>query len=134
MVAFQSIAARLSRRRAKLRGAKSLWDFALLLMPSNCGGGLASEMWKADDGGVAVLDRRLQEQVFDAFWADPELRSGGLRVDVYERVVTLSGRVATDFEKRTAEKIAAGIARVRLVRNHIRVVPLASLIAADLLG
>ncbi|HUK22342.1 MAG TPA: BON domain-containing protein [Gemmatimonadales bacterium] len=134
MAAFQSIAARLARRRAKLGGDKSLWDFALLFMPSNSGGGMAIEMWRADDGGRAILDRRLQEQVFDAFWREPELRSGGLRVEVHHQVVTLAGRVATDFEKRTAERLAGEIRRVRLVRNHIRVMPLASIIAADLLG
>ena len=113
---------------------KSMWDFALLFMPSSSGGGMAIEMWKADDAGTAILDARLQEQVFDAFWDEPELRSGGLRVEVHERVVTLSGRVATDFEKRTAERLAAGVRGIRMVRSHIRVVPIASLIAADLLG
>ena len=89
---------------------------------SRSGGGLAIEMWRADDDGVAVAESRLQGEVFDQFAAEPLLDSTEVKVDVIRRVVRLSGAVETRAEKVMAERAAKRLARVEGVCNEIVVV------------
>ena len=86
-------------------------------------GGLSIEMWRADDGGLAVRDGRMQRAVFDEFGLDPALASGGIKVMVRRGAVTLSGTVESYPAKLAAERAARRVRKVQQVLNEIQVTP-----------
>ncbi len=68
--------------------------------------------------------KKLQQNVVDELAWDASLDSSQIGVTTTDAgVVTLSGRVASDYEKRAAEKAAKRIAGVRAVANELEVVP-----------
>ncbi len=80
-------------------------------------------MWRADDGGIAAADSKLQSRVFDELAGEPVLDPSHLRVLVNRGAVTLSGTAGSYLEKVTAERAARRLRGVRLVRNDITVTP-----------
>ncbi|HYM04122.1 MAG TPA: BON domain-containing protein [Stellaceae bacterium] len=50
---------------------------------------------------------------------DPDVKGGGLELDVKEGVVTLRGKVETDKQRQKAEKLAKKINGVKKVINEI---------------
>jgi len=87
---------------------------------------MSIEMWRADDGGRAVRQSRLQRGVFDEFAHEPALDAADIRVLVEGRVVMLSGTVRSYPEKLAAERAAKRVRRVQLVRDELAVLPPAS--------
>ena len=87
------------------------------------GGGMSIEMWRADDGGRAVLQSRLQRAVFDEFALEPALDAADIRVVVDGRVATLSGTVQRYPDKLAAERAAKRVRGVQMVRDELAVVP-----------
>ena len=90
------------------------------------GGGMSIEMWRADDGGRAVLQGKLQRAVFDEFANEQVLDAADIRVVVEGRVVTLSGTVKSFPDKLLAERAAKRVRGVHVVRDMVEVVPPAS--------
>lgn len=90
------------------------------------GGGMSIEMWRADDGGRAVLQDRLQRGVFDEFAHEAALDPADIRVGVDGRVVTLSGTVKRYPDRLAAERAAKRVRGVQMVRDELEVVPVAS--------
>jgi osmotically-inducible protein OsmY len=90
------------------------------------GGGMSIEMWRADDGGRAVLQSRLQRGVFDEFALEPALDPADIRVVVDGRVVTLLGTVKSYLDKLAAERAAKRVRGVQMVRDELAVMPPAS--------
>jgi len=82
---------------------------------------MSIEMWLADHDQVGVRSR-LQSNVFDEMWREVALDSDDLRVDVTDRVVTLSGTVRSLPQKLAAERAARRVRGVRDVRNEVAVV------------
>ena len=87
---------------------------------------MSIEMWRADDGGRAVLQGRLQRGVFDEFAHEAALDPADIRVGVDGRVVTLSGTVKRYPDKLAAERAAKRVRGVQLVRDELAVMPVAS--------
>ena len=87
------------------------------------GGGMSIEMWRADDGGRAVLQSRLQRGVFDEFVHEPTLDAADIRVVVDGRVVTLLGTVKRYPDKLAAERAAKRVRGVQMVRDELEVMP-----------
>jgi hypothetical protein len=90
--------------------------------PFSRGGGLAIEMWRAEDDDVAIAESQLQASVFDQLAAEPQLDSTDLRVDVDRHTVILSGTVKTVAERFAAECAAKRLRGVERVQNDILVV------------
>jgi osmotically-inducible protein OsmY len=90
------------------------------------GGGMSIEMWRADDGGRAVLQGRLQRGVFDEFAHEPALDATDVRVVVEGRVVTLSGVVKRYPDRVAAVRAAKRVRGVQMVRDELAVAPPAS--------
>jgi osmotically-inducible protein OsmY len=84
---------------------------------------MSIEMWRADDGGRAVLQSRLQRAVFDEFALEPALDAADIRVVVDGRVATLSGTVQRYPDKLAAERAAKRVRGVQMVRDELAVVP-----------
>ncbi len=87
------------------------------------GGGMSIEMWRADDGGRAVLQGKLQRAVFDEFATEQVLDAADIRVAVEGRVVTLSGTAKSYPDKLLAERAAKRVRGVQMVRDVVEVVP-----------
>jgi osmotically-inducible protein OsmY len=87
---------------------------------------MSIEMWRADDGGRAVLQSRLQRGVFDEFAHEPALDAEDIRVLVDGRVVTLAGTVKSYPAKLAAERAAKRVRGVQMVRAELAVMPPAS--------
>jgi osmotically-inducible protein OsmY len=87
---------------------------------------MSIEMWRADDGGRAVLQSRLQRSVFDEFAHEPALDAQDIRVLVDGRVVTLAGTVKSYPGKLAAERAAKRVRGVQMVRAELTVMPPAS--------
>jgi osmotically-inducible protein OsmY len=87
---------------------------------------MSIEMWRADDGGRAVLQSRLQRSVFDEFVHEPALDASDIRVAVEGRVVTLLGTVKRYPDKLAAERAAKRVRGVQMVRDELAVIPSAS--------
>ena len=90
------------------------------------GGGMSIEMWRADDGGRAVLQSKLQRGVFDEFAHEPTLDATDIRVVVEGRVVTLAGAVKRYPDKLAAERAAKRVRGVQVVCADLAVMPPAS--------
>ena len=84
---------------------------------------MSIEMWRADDGGRAVLQSRLQRGVFDEFVHEPTLDAADIRVVVDGRVVTLLGTVKRYPDKLAAERAAKRVRGVQMVRDELEVMP-----------
>lgn len=68
--------------------------------------------------------KKLQQNVVDELAWDASLDSSQIGVTATDAgVVMLSGRVASDYEKRAAEKAAKRIGGVRAVANELEVIP-----------
>ena len=93
---------------------------------------MSIEMWRADDGGRAVVQSRLQRGVFDEFALEPTLDAADIRVAVEGRVVTLSGMVKRYPDKLAAERAAKRVPGVQMVRDELAVLPPASQQRTDL--
>jgi osmotically-inducible protein OsmY len=111
-----------ARPRAPERGAMAL----TITGGTRGGGGMSIEMWRADDGGHAARQSKLQRGVFDEFAHELALDAADIRVLVDGRVVTLSGAVKSYPEKLAAERAAKRVPKVQLVRDELAVIPPAS--------
>lgn len=78
--------------------------------------GVAHPVTTLDDA-----DGRLARRVEEALAADGRVQSAGVTVVVTEGMVELSGSVATERERQTAEDICAATSGVRAVRNGLTV-------------
>ena len=87
------------------------------------GGGMSIEMWRADDGGRAVLQSKLQRSVFDEFLHEAALDATDIRVVVDGRVVTLLGTVKRYPDKLAAERAAKRVQGVQMLRDELTVMP-----------
>jgi hypothetical protein len=108
------------RVRAPRHGGESVIPITGL---ASGGGGMSIEMWRADDGGRAVLQSRLQRGVFDEFVHEPTLDAADIRVVVDGRVVTLLGTVKRYPDKLAAERAAKRVRGVQMVRDELAVMP-----------
>lgn len=70
-------------------------------------------------------DLELQRDIMDGLEWEPSVNAAGIRVDVKDGVVTLSGYVDSYVEKRAAEKAVERIRDVQAVVEEIEVRPLA---------
>jgi len=68
-----------------------------------------------------VSDDAISDQVMIKLSSDPVVKGGGLKADVKNGVVTLSGSVAEQRQKDKAGKIAKGVKGVKSVINNITV-------------
>lgn len=66
-------------------------------------------------------EARIQEDVCDRLMLDDDIDPSGVEVRVSEGVVSLTGTVASRFEKRIAERIADSVAGVTDVENKLRI-------------
>ena len=71
--------------------------------------------------GYQRPDERILEDVSDRLTEDPHIDASEIEVRVENREVTLSGTVASRFEKRHAEDIAESASGVVHVQNNLRV-------------
>lgn len=65
-------------------------------------------------------DERILEEVVHRLTDDAHVDASDIEVSVKDREVTLSGTVATRFEKRRAEDIAEAVSGVTHVQNNLR--------------
>jgi len=68
-----------------------------------------------------VTDDSITDQVLIKLAGDPVVNGGGLKVDVKNGVVTLSGAVMQQKQKERAEKITKKVKGVKQVVNHIEI-------------
>jgi len=68
-----------------------------------------------------VSDDTISDQIMIKLSSDPVVKGGGLKADVKNGVVTLSGSVAEQRQKDKAGKIAKGVKGVKSVINNITV-------------
>jgi len=66
-----------------------------------------------------VTDDSIYDNVINKLASDPVVKGGGLKVDVKNGVVTLSGPVATERQKDKAGKVARKVKGVKQVVNDI---------------
>jgi osmotically-inducible protein OsmY len=66
-------------------------------------------------------DDRIRDDVNDRLTDDPHIDASDIEVSVSNREVTLSGHVASRFEKRHAEDLAESVSGVAHVQNNLRV-------------
>ena len=102
-----------------------------LMMPllAGCGaailaGGATAGYKVATDArsvGTQVDDATITARVNMALVKDPVTKARKIDVDTVNGVVTLTGMVETEAEKRRAEEVARGVPGVRAVRNNLRV-------------
>jgi osmotically-inducible protein OsmY len=71
--------------------------------------------------GYRRSDERIRDDVNDRLTDDPHIDASDIEVTVSNREVTLSGTIATRFEKRHAEDIADSVSGVTHVQNNLRV-------------
>jgi hyperosmotically inducible protein len=71
--------------------------------------------------GDQVDDAAITASVKSKFLADPDVAAINIDVDTNEGVVTLSGRVESQFQKDEAGRIARGTDGVRSVINNLSV-------------
>ncbi len=71
--------------------------------------------------GYQRPDERILEDVSDRLTDDPHIDASEIEVRVENREVTLTGTVASRFEKRHAEDIADNVSGVTHVQNNLRV-------------
>jgi osmotically-inducible protein OsmY len=71
--------------------------------------------------GYQRSDARIEEDVNDRLSDDPVLDASNITVAVKEGEVTLSGFVATRWDKRRAEDVTDDVSGVRHVQNNLRV-------------
>lgn len=79
----------------------------------------ASDMQAANETGVGVDDRALEQQVTTALQRDPLFRNGDVAVSSLQGQVTLSGAVATSEHVSKAEDIARRVQGVSAVTNSL---------------
>lgn len=85
-------------------------------------GGLAIEMWRAEDD-ASTKDDRLQDQIWAKLHQFPVFDGGDLAVVVHDGVASLSGTLPSYGAKMTAARLAAFVPGVKQVDNAIFVVP-----------
>jgi osmotically-inducible protein OsmY len=68
-----------------------------------------------------ITDDSITDQVLIKLAGDPVVNGGGLKVDVKNGVVTLSGAVMQQKQKERAEKITKKVKGVKQVVNHIEI-------------
>ena len=74
---------------------------------------LAQKMAVSDDVITDMVRRKLAN--------DPDVKGGGLQVDVKDGVVTLNGMVEQERYKHKAEKLARKVRGVKSVVNNLKV-------------
>jgi osmotically-inducible protein OsmY len=79
---------------------------------------LAAGMAVAKDKPAPITDDSLTDQVRLHLASDRELNGGGLMVTVKDGVVSLSGTVENEKQRKKAEKVAAKVKGVRQVVNR----------------
>lgn len=79
-------------------------------------------IFSADDKKPAD-DDRIYDQVRMRLANDPDVKGGGLDVQVKEGVVTLHGKVRTVKGKEKAEKLAKKVKGVKAVENNLVIGP-----------
>lgn len=68
-------------------------------------------------------DDAIYDQVRRRLAGDPEVKGGGLEVEVKDGVVTIRGIVRTDKAKAKAERVAGRVKGVTKVINELKVSP-----------
>ncbi|MBI2688583.1 MAG: BON domain-containing protein [Acidobacteria bacterium] len=72
-------------------------------------------------------DQKKDDEIYDKvklrLAGDPEVKGGGLTVDVKDGVVTIKGIVRTDKAKSKAERLAGRVKGVSKVVNELKVSP-----------
>ena len=68
-----------------------------------------------------VNDETIRLAVMDRLQHEPKLDERGMMVEVKDGHVNLKGKADTEEEKARAEKVAAGVAGVNGVENHLHV-------------
>jgi osmotically-inducible protein OsmY len=86
------------------------------------GGGLAIEMWRAEDE-LPDKDSTLRDEIWAKLHQFPAFDGGDLEVVVHEGVASLSGTVGSDADKVTAAGCAVSVPGINQVENAIFVVP-----------
>jgi osmotically-inducible protein OsmY len=75
----------------------------------------------------AYADEKKDDEIYDKvrlrLAGDPEVKGGGLEVEVKDGVVTIRGIVRTDKAKAKADKLALKVKGVSRVVNELRVSP-----------
>ncbi|GAB4357164.1 MAG: hypothetical protein OHK0021_01440 [Bryobacter sp.] len=74
-------------------------------------------------GQKTVTDATIYDQVKLRLANDPDVKGGGLDVEVKEGVVTVKGRVTTEKAKAKIEKLARRVKGVKQVSNQVSVEP-----------
>ena len=70
---------------------------------------------------MAVSDDVITDMVRRKLANDPDVKGGGLQVDVKDGVVTLNGMVEQERYKHKAEKLARKVRGVKSVVNNLKV-------------
>jgi osmotically-inducible protein OsmY len=68
-----------------------------------------------------VSDDAISDMVRRRLANDPDVKGGGLKVDVKDGVVTLNGMVGMDKDKRKAEKLTRKVRGVKNVVNNLKI-------------
>ncbi len=100
-----------------------------LFMLSGCGAALVAGGATAGDKvatdprsvGTQTDDTTINAKVKLALLKDPVTKARKIEVDTVNGVVTLTGMVETEAERRRAEEVARRVAGVRAVRNNLMV-------------
>ncbi|MBN8189756.1 MAG: BON domain-containing protein [Rhodobacteraceae bacterium] len=74
----------------------------------------------AVSGKRPETDRELAAQVLQALGADGRLKDQGIDVTASSGVVTLTGKVALEFQRTLAAAVVQPLAGVLVVENHLR--------------
>lgn len=84
--------------------------------------GCAGTQYKRSTGEY-IDDKSLAMRVHDALGDNPEYKFDGVNVEVFRGTVQLNGFVATQDQKRQAEKIARTVQGIRQVVNNLSITP-----------
>ncbi len=69
----------------------------------------------------AANDGAITDRVRQRLFSDPDVKGYTIEVETKDRVVTLTGTVATDKARTKAEKLARKVSGVKAVVNKLRV-------------
>jgi hyperosmotically inducible protein len=82
---------------------------------------LAQVVCFAEKQQAPITDDTITDQVMLKITSDPVVKGGGLKVDVKQGVVTLSGAVEQPKQREKAEKLARKVKGVKSVVNNIEI-------------
>lgn len=70
-----------------------------------------------------ITDDRIYDLVLMKLAGDPDVRGGGIQVEVHQGAVTLKGKVEKEKQKSRAERLAKKVKGVTSVNNQLVVTP-----------